>query len=113
MKFKTISNPVIWGLLLFMGSAFNVSAQKNKTINLLSKENASQWRGYDATTLPPGWILSNNMLWVDNDKINEKVNDVSYKGSRDIIFSGQEFEYFELTLDWKIGAGGNSGIFIM
>ncbi|MFX8168662.1 DUF1080 domain-containing protein, partial [Acinetobacter baumannii] len=43
--------------------------------------------------------------------INEKVNDVSYKGSRDIIFSGQEFEYFELTIDWKIGKGGNSGIF--
>lgn len=111
MKFKVLLNPAIWISLLFLSSSLNTFAQKKKTLNLLSKEHATQWRGYGAKTLPPGWILSNNMLWVDNDKINEKVNDVSYKGSRDIIFSGQEFEYFELTIDWKIGKGGNSGIF--
>ena len=51
------------------------------------------------------------MIWVDESKINgEKINEATYKGSRDIIFAGQEFEYFELSLEWKISKGGNSGI---
>lgn len=84
----------------------------NDTINLLDDQNASGWRGYNGKTLPPGWTISEGMLWVDENKIDgDKVNDVTYKGSRDIIFAGQEFEYFELTLEWKIAKGGNSGIF--
>ena len=111
MTKSTFSHPFLWiVLVLFIGLTIDAGAQNKKSINLLSKENAPKWRGYDGKTLPPGWILSDNMLWVDNDKINEKVNDVSYKGSRDIMFAGQEFEYFELTIDWKIGKGGNSGI---
>jgi hypothetical protein len=83
----------------------------NDTIDLLDDQNASKWRGYDGKTLPPGWLISDGMLWVDEKKINDKVNDATYKGSRDVIFAGQEFEFFELTLEWKIAKGGNSGIF--
>jgi len=78
-----------------------------KGINLLDKDHASKWRGYNGKTLPPGWTISNGMLWMNN----EAKADPSYKGGRDVIFTGQEFEYFELTVDWKIAAGGNSGIF--
>lgn len=109
-KSAFLNLPFVAFAFLVLSATSNCIAQGKKSINLLSKENASKWRGYNGKTLPPGWVLSDNMLWVDNDKINEKVNDVSYKGSRDIIFSGQEFEYFELTIDWKIGKGGNSGI---
>lgn len=82
------------------------------TINLLDEQNVSKWRGYNGKALPPGWTVSDGMIWVDENKVEEaKVNDATYKGSRDIIFSGQEFEYFELTLEWKIAKGGNSGVF--
>jgi hypothetical protein len=37
--------------------------------------------------------------------------DYDYKGSRDIVYGGQEFDNFELYVEWKIPPGGNSGIF--
>jgi len=90
---------------------YRVSASLNDTINLLDAQNAAKWRAYDGKTLPPGWSISDGMIWVDESKIEgDKINDASYKGSRDIIFGGQEFEYFELNLEWKISKGGNSGI---
>ncbi|MGJ7030071.1 3-keto-disaccharide hydrolase [Niabella hirudinis] len=78
-----------------------------KSINLLDKKNASKWRGYNGKILPPDWTISDGMLWMNN----EAKPDPAYKGGRDVIFTGQEFEYFELTVDWKIARGGNSGIF--
>lgn len=34
-----------------------------------------------------------------------------YKGGKDIMYGAEEFENFELYLEWKIPEGGNSGIF--
>ncbi|MGN6437576.1 MAG: 3-keto-disaccharide hydrolase [Agriterribacter sp.] len=82
------------------------SPVQQKAINLLSKENATKWRGYNAQTFAPGWKISNGVLSLDPN-----VTDKSYKGGKDLIFGGQEFEYFELTAEWKIDKGANSGIF--
>ena len=38
-------------------------------------------------------------------------SDYDYKGSRDIIYGAEEFDNFELYVEWKIPVGGNSGIF--
>lgn len=88
------------------GEAVSVNGA-SQPINLLDETNASKWRGFGAKTLPPGWTISNGMIWI-NDKAKR---DSSYKGSLDVIFAGQGFRYFELSIDWKIGAGGNSGIY--
>ncbi|WP_346236577.1 DUF1080 domain-containing protein [Niabella insulamsoli] len=82
-------------------------AQGKKQIDLLSKKNAAQWRGYNSKTLPPGWTVDNGVLSLDH----AVKKDTSYKGGLDVIYGGQEFEYFELTVDWKIEKGANSGIF--
>ncbi|EPR65687.1 putative secreted glycosyl hydrolase [Cyclobacterium qasimii M12-11B] len=34
-----------------------------------------------------------------------------YTGGKDIIYGAEEFENFELYLEWKLPKGGNSGIF--
>ncbi|MCD2421142.1 DUF1080 domain-containing protein [Niabella pedocola] len=93
---------------IITGKTAPVSFQsRQKSIDLLDAGNASKWKGYNGNRLPPGWTISDGMLWMNNDA----QRDTSYKGGRDVIFTGEEFEYFELTIDWKIARGGNSGIF--
>lgn len=75
--------------------------------DLLNKNNIGSWRGYNDDSIPIGWFMNQDSLWFD-EKIG---NQEKSKGSKNIIFSGQEFEYFELLIEWKILEGGNSGIF--
>lgn len=55
------------------------------------------WRGYKSDTAPAGWTVANGIL--------------SKNGHVGDLISKDEFADFELELDWKIGEGGNSGIF--
>lgn len=67
------------------------------------------WRAYNGDTLPPGWAVVDGSLTFKTEQILEQ--DYDYKGSRDIIYGAEEFENFELYVEWKIPKGGNSGIF--
>lgn len=63
---------------------------------LFDGKDASQWwRGYKKDKLPEGWVVEDGAL-VRN-------------GKGDIITKDQ-FESFELAIDWKISEGGNSGV---
>jgi hypothetical protein len=66
------------------------------------------WRGYNAETMPPGWVIEDNVLTFDD---GAKTSDAEYEGGKDIIYAAEEFDNFELYLEWKIPPGGNSGIF--
>ncbi|MBY5956886.1 DUF1080 domain-containing protein [Membranicola marinus] len=81
--------------------------QAQKWINLLDAEHADHWRGYNGETLPPGWTINNGMLYFDTELKLEQ----DYTGGSDVIYGGQKFENFELSVEWKIPEGGNSGIF--
>jgi hypothetical protein len=60
------------------------------------KDAAENFRGYNKEKLPDGWV-------VDDGAIARK------KGGGDII-TKDEYESFELAVDWKISPAGNSGI---
>jgi hypothetical protein len=60
---------------------------------------ALAWRGYRQDTLPAGWRF---------DSISDELTRV---GSGGDIVTKAEWEDFELRLEWRISAGGNSGIF--
>ena len=60
------------------------------------------WRGYNAETLPEGWVIEDGSL-----KSLGKGGDIG----GDIVYGKEEFGEFELYLEWKIAKGGNSGIF--
>jgi hypothetical protein len=62
------------------------------------KDAAQWWRGYKKETLPEKWVVEDGALVRKGDK-----------GAGDII-TKDEFESFELSIDWKISEGGNSGI---
>jgi hypothetical protein len=65
------------------------------------------WRGYNGKTLPPGWIAKDGALTF----VTELGLEQDYEGGKDIIYAAEEFENFELYLEWKLPKGGNSGIF--
>jgi hypothetical protein len=55
------------------------------------------WRGYKTTVMPNGWRVADGTLTKD--------------ASVDDILTTDQFGDFELSLDWRIGTGGNAGIF--
>ena len=55
------------------------------------------WRGYKTQAMPNGWRVENGTLTKDT-------------GVEDIV-SRDQYGDFEFAMDWKIGGGGNAGIF--
>lgn len=64
---------------------------------LFDGQTTDGWRGYGRDDMPAGWRVENGLL-------------VRAAGGGDIITT-EQFENFELALDWKVGPAGNSGVF--
>ena len=65
---------------------------------LFDGEDLSQWRGFKQDSIPAGWT-------VDDDAIH-----YTGEGRGGDLITEDEYDSFELQLDWKIAEGGNSGI---
>ncbi len=76
-------------------------------IPLFNGTSTEGWRAYNGEVLPPGWIVKDSALTFDTALGLEQ----DYTGGKDIIYGAQEFDNFELYLEWKLSEGGNSGIF--
>lgn len=66
---------------------------------LFDGKTTSGWRNYKSDKLAPRWKVSNGELYLDK----------SVKEGGDIM-TDKEYQDYELVLEWKIGACGNSGI---
>jgi hypothetical protein len=64
---------------------------------LIEEHGAPAWRGWQSADLPAGWRIAGGVLSKD--------------GSVDDLVTRRDFKNFELELEWKIGKGGNSGLF--
>ena len=100
-------------LLILISISLSCSNQnKNKSnewINLFDGSSLDGWRAYNGDQMPPGWKIIDSVLTFKTEQILEQ--DYDYKGNRDIMYGEEEFENFELYLEWKIPKGGNSGIY--
>jgi hypothetical protein len=100
-------------LLILISISLSCSNQnKNKSnewINLFDGTSLDGWRAYNGDQMPPGWKIIDSVLTFKTEQILEQ--DYDYKGNRDIMYGEEEFENFELYLEWKIPKGGNSGIY--
>ena len=65
--------------------------------SLFDGSSMKAWRGYKSDAMPAGWRVADGILSKD--------------GNVPDIISRDQFGDFELEMDWKIGAAGNSGIF--
>jgi len=57
----------------------------------------SGWRGYQQKNAPAGWTVANGEL--------------TRSGNGGDLITANQYADFELSIDWKIAANGNSGIF--
>lgn len=69
---------------------------------LFDGTSVAEWRGFNEDSLPDGWIVENGMLTSLG-----KGADIG----GDIVYAKEEFDNFELSLEWMLAAEGNSGIF--
>jgi hypothetical protein len=65
--------------------------------SLFDGKTMDQWRGYQSQAVPDGWKVEDGII-------------VKNTSTGDLI-TKDEFANFELELDWKLGPGGNAGIF--
>jgi hypothetical protein len=107
---KTTSRGERW-ILTFMALAItSSSAMGQGMVNTLTDQEKAAgwrllfdgktldgWRAYNADTMPGGWQVVDGIL-------------TRVSRAADII-TKDKFGDFELVLDWKVGTGGNSGIF--
>ncbi|MEP6549288.1 MAG: DUF1080 domain-containing protein [Gammaproteobacteria bacterium] len=64
---------------------------------LVQDHGAPEWRGWNTTGFPAGWHVDGGVL--------------SKEGDVEDLVTNQSYGNFELELEWKIGKGGNSGVF--
>ena len=96
--FLTLTAPVAAFAVLVSG----VHAQSAPTVGsgwktLFDGKDLSQWRGYKSESVPEGWKVVDGTLWKNTQPAD--------------LVSKEEFGDFELSIEWKIGPAGNSGIF--
>ena len=76
-------------------------------IYLFDGETTDGWRAYNGETIPDKWAAVDGNLTLDTElKLEEE-----WSGGGDIFYHKEQFEYFELYLEWKLPKGGNSGVF--
>ena len=76
--------------------------EKKQGFQLLFDGNSlDQFRGWKQTTIPPMWKA-----------VDGEIRLVPVPNRNSDIVTKKEYADFDLRLDWKVEAGGNSGIFI-
>ena len=107
MKLNKGTYSLMIAALLFMGCSGNQKETADDWIYLFDGTSTEGWRAYNGESLPPQWEIQEGALTFDTEKKLES----DFQGGKDIIYGAEEFENFELYLEWKLPAGGNSGVF--
>lgn len=99
---ETIKVEEMEGLEILPDNSLSEQEKGEGWMLLFDGENTDGWRAYNGISFPEGWIVEDGAL-----KGLGKGGDIG----GDIVFAPIEFSEFELIFEWKIGAGGNSGVF--
>jgi hypothetical protein len=92
---------VVFGVALaalVVGSLPGLAEKEGGWVDLFDGKTLEGWRGYQLEEVPPGWSVEDGVL-----------ASVPGAGTTDLI-TKEEYGDFELIVEWKIEAGGNSGI---
>ncbi|MCO4821506.1 MAG: DUF1080 domain-containing protein [Flavobacteriaceae bacterium] len=95
-------------LSLLITTCKNESNSKDdEWIHLFDGTSTEGWRAYNGESLPEQWVIKDGALTFDTEKKLESEKE----GGQNIIYAKEEFDNFELYLEWKLPEGGNSGVF--
>lgn len=82
------------------------SKSESQWINLFDGKTTEGWRVYNGDEIPKKWaVIDGNLTFNTELKLEQE-----FSGGGDIIYYREEFENFELYVEWKLPKGGNSGI---
>lgn len=96
----------LYYLLFFLFIGCNTNNNQD-WIYLFDGKSTDGWRAYNGETIPEKWaVIDGNLTFNTELKLEE-----DWKGGGDIIYYKEQFESFELYLEWKLPKGGNSGVF--
>jgi hypothetical protein len=85
-------------------NTLTLEEQENGWLLMFDGNTTNGWRGYNKKAFPEkGWVIEEGTL-----KCNGSVSRIG----GDIIYDTR-FRDFELSIEWKISKGGNSGIFYL
>lgn len=79
---------------------------KDGYVSLFNGKTTDMWRGYGKTEFPKGWVIDDNSIHCLGSGKGEA-------GQGGDIITKEKFKNFELTLEWKVAKGGNSGVFYL
>ncbi len=85
-----------------------VAAADEGWITLFNGTDFTGWRGYNRADMPTAWTIEDGAIKINGSGMGE----AGAKDGGDIIYD-QKFKNFELTFEWKVSEGGNSGIFYL
>jgi hypothetical protein len=89
--------------------ANKLSAREKKEgwVLLFNGSDFTGWRQCNGTAMPKNWVIENGTM-----KVFTGEGKKPGQGSNgDIVYGVKKFRNFELSIDWKAGKMGNSGIF--
>jgi hypothetical protein len=106
-RILTISQIILFSILFIpeMMAQQNVLTPKEKAegwVLLFDGKTIDGWRGFKMEGIPKDWSVADGCLVTSGTGGGETVND---------IITINEYEDFDLYLEWAISPGGNSGIF--
>ncbi|HJX72411.1 MAG TPA: DUF1080 domain-containing protein [Bacteroidales bacterium] len=107
--------------LTFCFAVLVISCTRQTEPNTLSQEEIDEgwvllfdgktmdnWRGYCEDIVPPAWIVDSGTIHIKGSGKGE-----AGSGEGGDIITRKKYNNFELTLEWKVSEGGNSGIFYL
>ncbi|MDR0332314.1 MAG: DUF1080 domain-containing protein [Dysgonamonadaceae bacterium] len=93
----------------------NTLTEKEKSegwILMFDGETFNGWRQYNGTAMAPFWTIDQEAMRIaSRAERPPRVEGQPRIPSSDIIFADKQFKNFELSIDWMVGRGANSGIF--
>ena len=104
------ANLVLLLIVLLVSCESKKAAQEQETttdpddgwITLFDGTSTEGWRVYNGTSLPANWVVEDGSL---------KSLGTGNNLGGDLVYGARTFDYFDLTFEWKISEGGNSGVF--
>jgi hypothetical protein len=104
MKLKIINTCILLAILFILSCNNSISKMqsgKGKTISLFDGKSFSGWHGFNKTGEIKNWAIEDGAM-------------VCLGAAKDAaggdIVSDKQFENFELSWEWKMSKGGNSGL---
>ena len=91
--------------VIMFTSVLSYSQSNNGWVSLFDGKTTKGWHKYGGTTVGSAWKVSSGTLYLDTST----KSGFQIANGGDIV-TDDEFENFDLKLEWKISPGGNSGI---